>query len=118
MRSSEDGAVFLIGGSGISSGVGDLFHGAGIIGVASLCSGDRVSDWGNGTSMGSLMIIGGGSYCSIDEYCRQCCPQGTKGSGGMTMRGGSSTGMGPNGDGSMIGGDGILGTIDGSGITS
>jgi len=43
IRSSEEGAVFLIGGNGISSGVGDLFHGAGIIGVASLC-GDGVSD--------------------------------------------------------------------------
>ena len=47
MRSSEDGAVnFLIGGNGISSGVGDLFQGAGIIGVASLCGGDGVSDGG------------------------------------------------------------------------
>jgi len=54
MRSSEDGAVtFLIGGNGISSGVGDLFHGAGITGVASLCGGDGVSDGGNGTWVGS-----------------------------------------------------------------
>jgi len=68
MRSSEDGAVFLIGGNGISSGVGDLFHGVGITGVASLCGGDGVSDGGNGTLIGSSMIMGGGSYCSIDEY--------------------------------------------------
>jgi len=62
MRSSDEGPViFLMGGNGISSGVGDLFHGAGIIGVASLCGGDGVSDWGNGMSTGSLMIIGGGS---------------------------------------------------------
>ena len=68
MRSSEDGAVFLIGGSGISSGIGNLFHGAGIIGVASLCGGDGVSDWGSGMLVGLSMIIGSGSYCSIDEY--------------------------------------------------
>ena len=61
MRSSEEGLViFLIGGSGISSGVGDLFQGAGIIGVASLYGGDGVSDRGNGTSTGSSIIMGGG----------------------------------------------------------
>jgi len=50
MRSSEDGLVnFLIGGSGISSSVGDLFQGAEIIGVASLCGGDGVSDRGRST---------------------------------------------------------------------
>jgi len=50
MRSSEDGLVnFLIGGNGISSGVGDLFQGAEIIGVASLRGGDGVSDGGRGT---------------------------------------------------------------------
>jgi len=50
MRSSEDGAVsFLIGGNGISSGVGDLFQGAGITGVISLCGGDGVSDGGKST---------------------------------------------------------------------
>jgi len=92
IRSSEDGAVFLIGGNGISSGVGDLFHGAGMMGVASLNGGDGVSDWGNGMSMGSSMVIGGGSYCSIDKYCRQCDPQGTRGSGGVMTQGGSSTG--------------------------
>jgi len=131
MRSSEDGTVFLIGGNGISSGVGDLFHGAGITGVASLCGGDRVSDWGNGMSMGSSMFMGGGSYCSIDEYCCRCNPQGIKGSGGvMTRRGGdevrgsSSSGglggasIGANGDGSTMGGDSTLGTTGGKGTTS
>ena len=50
MRSSEDGPIiFLIGGNGISSGVGDLFQGAGIIGVVSLCGGDGVSDGGKST---------------------------------------------------------------------
>jgi len=49
MRSRDEGSVCfftsgLIGGNGISSGVGDLFHGAGIIGIASLCGGDGVSD--------------------------------------------------------------------------
>jgi len=125
MRSSEDGAVFRIGGNGISSGIGDLFHGAGIIGVASLCGGDGVSNWGNGMLTGSSMTMGGGSYCSIDEYCCRCCPQGTKGSGGIMTRGGNSTsgklegdGIGTNGDGSTMGGDGTLGTIGGSGMTS
>jgi len=72
MRLSEDGAViFLMGGKGISSGVGDLFHGAGMTGVASLCGGDGVSDGGNSTltglgvssigDAGSLMGTGGGS---------------------------------------------------------
>ena len=71
IRSSDEGAAFfLIGGNGISFSVGDLFHGAGITGVALLGGGDGVSDWGNGMSMGSSMIMGGGSYCSIDEYCR------------------------------------------------
>ena len=71
MRSSDEGSVlFLIGGNGISSSIGDLFHGAGITGVASLCGGDRVSDGGNGILTGSLTIMGGGSYCSIDKYCR------------------------------------------------
>ena len=47
IRSSEDGAViFLTGGIGILSGVGDLFHGAGITGVASLNGGDGVVDGG------------------------------------------------------------------------
>ena len=107
IRSSDEGTVFLIGGNGISSGIGDLFHGAGIMGVVSLCGGDGVSDWGSGISMGSSMTIGGGSYCSIDEYCRRCCPQGTKGSGGVAIRGGSTRG-----------GDGILGTTGISGTIS
>ena len=73
MRSSEDGAVnFLIGGNGISSGVGGLFQGAGMIGVVSLCGGDGVSDGGKSMWVGSgVSSIGtGGSYCSIDEYSR------------------------------------------------
>jgi len=54
MRSSEDGPVtFLIGGNGISSSVGDLFQGAGIIGVASLCGGDGMSDGGKSIWVGS-----------------------------------------------------------------
>jgi len=60
------------GGNGISSGVGDLFHGAGMIGVAALNGGDGVSDWGRSMFAGSgVLFIGtGGSYCSIDEYWR------------------------------------------------
>jgi len=115
MRSSEDGVVnFLIGGNGISSGVGDLFQGAGMIGVASLCGGDGVSDGGKSTWVGSgVSSIGtGGSYCSIDEYSLRCDPHGTRGSGGDTTRGGCSGGGlggvgmkgGANGDGSTRGG--------------
>jgi len=82
------------GGNGISSGLGDLFHGAGIIGVASLVGGDGVSDWGKSTLTGSgVSSIGtGGSYCSIDKYCCRCDPQGTKGSGGDATWGGSTGG--------------------------
>jgi len=115
MRSSEDGPViFLIGGNGISSGVGDLFQGAGIIGVASLCGGDGVSDGGKSIWVGSgVSSIGtGGSYCSIDEYSLRCDPHGTRGSGGDVTRGDCSGGGlggvgmngGANGDGSTRGG--------------
>jgi len=70
MRSSDEGAVCLtggngmrsgnrvvgrIGGNGTSSGVGDLFHGAGIIGIASL----------NGGDSGNWILTGSGSS-SID----------------------------------------------------
>jgi len=94
IRSSEDGAVFLIGSGGMSSGVGDLFHGAGTIGVASLIGGDGVSDWGKSTLTGSgVSFIGtGDSYCSIDEYWRRCDPQGTRGSGGDATWGNSTGG--------------------------
>ena len=115
MRSSEDGPViFLIGGNGISSGVGDLFQGVGIIGVVSLCGGDGVSDGGKSIWVGSgVSSIGtGGSYCSIDEYSLRCDPHGTRGSGGDVACGGCSGGElggvgtngGANGDGSMRGG--------------
>jgi len=97
IRSRDEGPTCfftdgLIGGNGISSGVGDLFHGAGMTGVASLNGGDGVSDWGNGISMGLSMIVSGGSYCSIDKYCCRCDPQGTKGSGGDATQGGSTGG--------------------------
>jgi len=143
MRSSKEGAAHLAGGNGIlsirwvtgidigrdggsgmSSDVGDLFHGAGMIGVASLIGGDGVSDWGKSTltRSGILFIGTGGSYCSIDEYCRRCDPQGTKGSGGDATWGGSMGGewvsSWVNGDGSTSGSDGTLGITGGSGITS
>jgi len=77
MRSRDEGPICfcivgLIGGNGISSGIGDLFHGAGIMGIASLTGGDRVSDWGKSMLTGSgVSAIGtDGLYCSIDEYCR------------------------------------------------
>jgi len=116
MRSSEDGPVIfliggLIGGNGISSGVGDLFQGAGITGVASLCGGDGVSDGGKGTWTGSgVSSIGtGGSYCSIDEYSLRCDPHGTRGSGGDATRGGCS--------GGGLGGVGMKGGVNGDGST-
>ena len=127
MRSSEDGPViFLIGGNGISSGVGDLFQGAGIIGVAPLCSGDGVSDGGKSTWVGSgVSSIGtGGSYRSIDEYSLRCDPHGTRGSGGDITRGGCSgsglggVGMngGANSDGSARGGVVGFGITGGSDV--
>ena len=77
MRSRDEGPTYrftggLDGGNGISSGVGDLFHGAGMIGVAALSGGDGVSDGGRSIFAGSgVSFIGtGGSYCSIDEYWR------------------------------------------------
>jgi len=69
MRSRDKGptcffANGLDGGNGISSGVGDLFHGAGMIGIASLIGGDRVSDWGKSTlaGLGISSISAGGLY--------------------------------------------------------
>jgi len=132
MRSRDEGPTYcftdgLDGGNGISSGVGDLFHGAGIIGIAALNGGDGVSDWGRSMFTGSgVSFLGtGGSYCSIDEYWRRCNPQGTKGSGGDATQGGSTgklggvgTNGGANGDGSTRGGDGTLGTIGGNAMTS
>ena len=112
IRSSEDGLViFLIGSKGTSSGVGDLFQGVGIIGVASLCGGDGVSDGGKSTWVGSgVSSIGtGGSYCSIDEYSLRCDPHGTRGNGGVTTRGGCSDGG--------LGGVGINGGAKGDGST-
>ena len=132
MRSRDEGPTYrftdgLDGGNGISSGVGDLFHGAGMIGVAALNGGDGVSDWDRSMLAGSgVSFIGtGGSYCSIDEYWRRCDPQGTKGSGGDATWGGSTgrlggVGMngGANGDGFTRGGDGTLGTTGGNAMTS
>ena len=129
MRSSEDGAVnFLIGGNGISSGVGDLFQGAGIIGVASLSGGDGVSDGGKSMWVGSgvLSIGTGGSYCSIDEYFLRCDPHGTRGSGGDVVCGGCSGGGlgevgingGANGDGSTRGGIVCFGITGGNDVVT
>ena len=129
MRSSEDGPVtFLIGGSGISSGVGDLFQGAEITGVASLYGGDGVSDGGRSIWVGSgVSSIGtGGLYCSIDEYSLRCDPHGTRGSGGDTTRGGCSGGGlggvgmkgGANGEGSTRGGVVGFGIVGGSDVVT
>jgi len=99
MESSDEGPICLFtsgwnGSNGISSGIGDLFHGVGMTGVAPLCGSDGVSDGGNSMLTGSgVSSIGtGGSYCSIDKYCRRCDPQGTKGSGGDAAWGDSMIG--------------------------
>ena len=132
MRSRDEGPTYcftdgLDGGNGISSGVGDLFHGAGMIGVAALNGGDGVSDWGRSmfAGLGVSFIGTGGSYCSIDEYWRRCDPQGTKGSGGDATWGGSTSKLGgvgmnggANGDGSARDGDGTLGVTNGNAVTS
>jgi len=130
IRSSEDGAViFLTGGIGILSGVGDLFHGAGMTGVASLNGGDGVIDGGKSMWVGSgVSSIGtGGSYCSIDEYSLRCDPHGTRGSGGVTIRGGCCSdgglgGVGMNGgakgDGSTRGGVVDFGITGGNDVVS
>jgi len=61
----------------------------------------------------------------MDEYCRRCVPQGTKGSGGVSARdgsmggglGGVGTKGGTNGDGSMSGGNGTLGAVGSNGTS-
>ena len=81
MRLREEGAVFLTGGNSIISVCW-------VVGI------DTGSDGGNGTLIGSgvLSIGASGLYCSIDEYSRRCDPQGTRGSGGDTIQGGSTGG--------------------------
>jgi len=82
MKSSKEGTVFLTGGNGILSGNW-------VVGT------DVGKDRGSGTLIGlGVSSIGtGGSYCSIDKYSHQCCPQGTRGSGSDAIRrGGSSYG--------------------------
>jgi len=61
MRSRDEGPKCFFtggrdGGNGISSGVGDLFHGAGMIGVASCIGGDGVSDWGKCRELTTLWV--------------------------------------------------------------
>jgi len=97
-----------------------------MIGVASLIGGDGVSDWGRGilTGLGVSSIGTGGLYCSIDEYCHRCDPQGTRGSGGDATQGDSMigglgwVGIWMNSDGSTRGGDGTLGATGGNSMTS
>jgi len=113
MRSSKEGAVHLTGGNGTLS-------------VCWVTGIDVDKDGGRGTLAGSgvLSIGTGGSYCSIDEYSHRCVLQGTRGSGGDAFQGGSTGGglggMGieTNGDRSMRGGNGTLGTTGGSSVTS
>ena len=113
MRSSEEGAVLLAGGNGMLS-------------VCWVTGIDIGNDGGRGmlTGSGDSFIGIGSSYCSIDEYSRQCDPHGTRGSGGDAIQGGSTSGglgeMGneTDGDGSTRGGDGTLGTTGGNGMTS
>ena len=112
MRSSEEGAVLLTGGNGTLS-------------VCWVAGADIGNDRGSGTLTGSGVssIRTGGLYCSIDEYSCRCDPQGTRGSGGDAIWGGSTSGglggmgNGANGDGSIRGGDGTIGTTGGNGMT-
>jgi len=69
MRSSDEGVIFLAGGSGMYSCCLVI---------------DVGKDGGNGmlTGSGVSSIQMGGSYCSIDEYCCRCDSQGTRGSSG------------------------------------
>ena len=78
MKSSEEGAVHLVGGNGILS-------------VCWVTGPDIGKDGGRGTLTGSdVSSIGtGDSYCSIDEYSRRCDPQGTRGRGGDATQDGS-----------------------------
>jgi len=109
MRSSEEGVVLLTSGNGTVSDCMDI----GKDGGSGMLTGSGVSSIGTG-----------GLYCSIDEYSRRCDPQGTKGSGSVSIQGGSAggglgeAGIGTNGDRSTMGGDGTLGTTGGSGTTS
>jgi len=105
MRSSKEGAVFLIGGNG-------MFSSCWVTGT------DAGKDRGNGMVTGSsvLSIGTGGLYCSIDKYSLQCDPQGTRGSGGNVAQEGGSIGdrlvrmnRGANGDGST--GSGMTGGL-------
>jgi len=113
MRLSEKGAVHLTGGNGMLS-------------VHWVTGIDIDKDGGRGTLAGSGVssIRTSGPYCSIDEYCCRCDPQGTRGRGGDATRGGSTSGgltlvgTWTNGDGSTRGGDGTLGTTGGNGMTS
>jgi len=110
MESSEEGAVHLTSGNGTLS-------------VCWVTGIDVVKDEGKGMLTGSG-VSSIGEYCSIDEYCCRCDPQGTRGSGGDAIRGGSTggglgwVGIWMKGDGSTRGGDGILVTTGGSGMTS
>jgi len=74
--------------------------------------------------LGVSSIGTSGSYCSIDEYCRRCDPQGTKGSSGDATQGGSTggglggMGMVTKDDSSTSGGLGGIGMeTNGDGFT-
>ena len=107
IESSEEGVVLLTGGNGLLS-------------VCWVTGTDIGKDGGKGmlTGSGVLSIGTGGLYCSIDEYCRRCDPQGTKGSGGDATWGGSTNGgltlvgIWTNGDGSTRGGSGMTTVVD------
>jgi len=81
MESSKEGVVHLTGGNSLLS----------VCWVTGINIG---KDGGKGMLTGSgVSSIGtGGSYCSIDKYCCRCDPQGTRGSGGDSTRGGSTGG--------------------------
>jgi len=96
MRSSEDGAVFLTSGNGLSSCHSVAGTNMGRDGGSSILTGSGVSSIGTGSW-----------YCSIDKYSCRCNRQGTRGSGGDSIWGGNSP----------RGGLGINGGTTGAGIT-
>ena len=81
IRLSEKGAVLLTGGNGTLS-------------VCWVIGPDVGNDRGRGMLTGSgVSSIGiGGLYCSMDKYSHRCDPQGTRESGGDTVRDGSTGG--------------------------
>ena len=87
------GSEGLAGVSVIETIGGNSGEGSTGIGIGSLGRNDG-GDSGNRMLAGSSTTMDGGSYCSIDEYSRRCCPYGTRGKGGIGTQDGSMGGSG------------------------